>query len=238
LDSYATLVLGSVSLGLALAAPVGPIGAAAIRGGLTDGSRATFLLGLGATLSDLVYILLAYIGITPLLVRVPWIFPLLYLVGAAILARMAWSTIRQTIRRAPGALPTVPAAALEGEEAGTPAGSSRAASGSKWRRSPLLLGFALGTVNPVAIATWMSFGVAFIAANLLRLPTIKALGVIVSISIGSALWFIMLAGLIGLARVSLTRLPTLLRAIALLSGMSLLGFALTFVWRGLQLVWH
>lgn len=238
MDPYATLVLGSVSLGLALAAPIGPIGAAAIRNGLTHGSRATFLLGLGATLSDLVYIVSAYIGITPLLIRIPWVFPLLYVVGAAILARMGWSTIREAIRQAPAALSTEPAAISAGEEVRKSGESSPAASTSNWRRSPLLLGFALGTVNPVAIATWMSFGVAFIAANLLRLPTIKALGVIVSISLGSALWFVILAGLIGLARVSLKRLPALLRAIAFLSGVSLLGFALTFVWRGLQIIWR
>ena len=233
MNSYSALVLGSFSLGVALAAPIGPIGAAAIRNGLTHGSGATFLLGLGATLSDFVYIVLAYIGITPFLVRIPWIFPVLYLVGAVILARMGWSTVRGVIRKAPSAIPDEATDGDAAQDVRPVAPDKRT-----WRRSPLFLGFALGTVNPVAIATWMTFGIAFIAANLVHLSTIRALGVIVSISLGSTTWFVILAGLIGIARVSLKRLPALLRAIAFLSGVSLLGFALTFAWRGFQLVWH
>ena len=60
------LVLRGIMLGLAIAAPVGPIGLLCIRRTLAHGWRAGFVSGLGAATADTFYGLLAAFGLTAL----------------------------------------------------------------------------------------------------------------------------------------------------------------------------
>lgn len=59
-------LLRGVGLGLAIAAPLGPVNMAMADRGLRQGFRAAFLLGLGSTLADLALIFMAYAGADPL----------------------------------------------------------------------------------------------------------------------------------------------------------------------------
>ena len=61
-----TLVLRGIMLGLAIAAPVGPIGLLCIRRTLAHGWRAGFVSGLGAATADTFYGVLAAFGLTAL----------------------------------------------------------------------------------------------------------------------------------------------------------------------------
>lgn len=60
------LVLRGIMLGVAIAAPVGPIGLLCIRRTLAHGWRAGFVSGLGAATADTFYGLLAAFGLTAL----------------------------------------------------------------------------------------------------------------------------------------------------------------------------
>ena len=60
------LVLRGIMLGVAIAAPVGPIGLLCIRRTLAYGWRAGFVSGLGAATADTFYGLLAAFGLTAL----------------------------------------------------------------------------------------------------------------------------------------------------------------------------
>ncbi|MBI3962186.1 MAG: LysE family transporter, partial [Deinococcus sp.] len=211
----------AVALGFAVAAPLGPTGTTAVRQGLTSGALVTFWIGMGAAFTDLFYILATYWGITPLLFRLPWLTPLLYGLGALMLGRMGLGAVRQAARGG------------RSFSAPTPGGNLPALSG--WR-APLLLGISVTVVNPATITSWLSIGGAFIAAHLLTLSPLQAVGVMLGILVGSAAWFSILALLVGVARASLGRLPWLFRAAGLLSGLALLGFALAFAWKGIQLI--
>ncbi len=60
------LLWGGVVMGFAIAAPLGPVNVEIIRRGLGEGFRAALLTGVGSTIADVVYILIAYGGADPL----------------------------------------------------------------------------------------------------------------------------------------------------------------------------
>ncbi len=222
MEPYPSLMLSAVALGFAVAAPLGPTGTTAIRQGLVAGAGAAFWIGMGAALTDLAYITATYLGLTPLLLRLPWLTPLLYAVGALMLGRMGLGALREAWRGAsvpPSVATPVPASA-----AARPAGPTH------WW-TPLLLGITITVVNPATITSWLSIGGAFVAAHLIGVPPLPTAGALLGILLGSAAWFTILAGIVAVARAYLDRLPWLFRAITAGSGLILLGFALAFAWQ-------
>jgi threonine/homoserine/homoserine lactone efflux protein len=225
MEPYPTLMLSAVALGFAVAAPLGPTGTTAVRQGLAAGAATAFGIGMGAALTDLAYITATYLGVTPLLLRLPWLTPVLYAVGALMLGRMGWGALRDAWRGT-----SVPSAALVAAPAG-----GRTLAGAGWW-SPLLLGITITIVNPATITSWLALGGAFVAAHLVGLPPLPAAGALLGILIGSAGWFTILAGIVAVARAYLDRLPWLFRAVTAGSGLILLGFAATFAWQDVQLL--
>jgi threonine/homoserine/homoserine lactone efflux protein len=227
MESYPSLLLSAVALGFAVAAPLGPTGTTAVRQGLATGASTAFWIGMGAALTDLAYITATYLGLTPLLLRLPWLTPLLYAVGALMLGRMGWGALRDAWR---GASVPPPMAALVPAPVG-----GRSMGGAGWW-SPLLLGISITIVNPATITSWLALGGAFVAAHLVGLPPLPTAGALLGILIGSAGWFTILAGIVAVARAYLDRLPWLFRAVTAGSGLILLGFALSFAWADVQLL--
>lgn len=220
MPDYLSLLLRSFLLGLAIAAPVGPTSMTAIRRGLATGAWAAFWVGMGAALTDFFYIAATYAGFTPLLERVPGLKTVLYIAGAAVLGRIAYGAIRD---------------ALSG--AGTPHVNAEDADVAVVRErwtTLLLLGIGITLVNPATITYWLSVGGAFVAANLVERSLAGAFGAMLAIWAGSALWFSILAGIVGFARSRIEQLPWLFRVVGLVSGLILLGFALAFAVRGLE----
>ena len=226
MEPYPALMLSAVALGFAVAAPLGPTGTTAVRQGLVAGAGTAFWIGMGAALPDLAYITATYLGVTPLLLRLPWLTPLLYAVGALMLGRMGGGALRDAWRGT-----SVPPAAVP---ARAPA-AGRALAGPGWW-SPLLLGISITLVNPATITSWLALGGAFVAAHLVGLPPLPTAGVLLGILLGSAGWFTILAGIVAVARAYLDRLPWLFRAVTAGSGLILLGFALSFAWQDLRLL--
>lgn len=82
-------------VGIAIAAPVGPIGLLCLRRSVQDGMAAGFATGLGAALADGVYGLLVGFGAAALAAPLLAVQQPLRLFGAALLLWLAWQSWRQ-----------------------------------------------------------------------------------------------------------------------------------------------
>jgi threonine/homoserine/homoserine lactone efflux protein len=125
------LLLQGVILGLSIAAPIGPVNVAMIQRGLSQGFGGAFLLGLGSTAADLIYILLAYAGADPLS-DLAWARILLFAAGALVMGWLGYGALR---------------AAFAPEPAG--------GAGTPGSRSAFVSGFLITIVNPMTIAFWL-----------------------------------------------------------------------------------
>ena len=178
-----TLFFKGLALGFSIAAPVGPIGILCIRRTLAEGRSAGLATGLGAASADAIYGSIAAFGLTAvsgfLVGQSFW----LGLVGGAFLVWLGVRTFR---------------AAAPVEEAG--------ASGPLEKRSLLSAytsTFFLTLTNPMTIlsfaAVFAGLGAGIIAGNYGAAALLVA-----GVFGGSALWWLLLSGGVGLAR---RRLP-------------------------------
>jgi threonine/homoserine/homoserine lactone efflux protein len=167
------LLLKGVTIGLSVAAPVGPIGLLCIRRSMADGARAGFICGLGAASADAAYALIGGFAMTAvarwLVAEKPWfgLFGGLFLIYLGIRTITAGAS-DPAARRPRGAL----------------AGYS----------STLLLTLA----NPLTI---MSFAALFAGLSLADAANYSAAAVLVAgVFAGSALWWLLLSAIVARAR--------------------------------------
>jgi threonine/homoserine/homoserine lactone efflux protein len=184
-------------VGLAVAAPVGPIGVLCIRRTLADGRLAGLATGLGAATVDAFYGGIAAFGVTVisslLLRQQVWI----RLIGGLVLGYLGVKTI--------AAAPAERAAATAGP---TPLRAYISAVALTLANPPTILSFA-------AIFAGLGVGTAGRASPA---TILLVLGVLV----GSALWWVLLSS--GVAAVRARVSPRVLRWINRLSGAMLVGF--------------
>lgn len=194
-----------VVLGLSIAAPLGPVNLALIQRGLEEGFRGAFLLGLGSTTADLIYILLAYAGADPLSRWAP-VRVALFGAGAVVMGWLGYGAIRAALRP-PAEGDAAPAAA---------------------RRSAWVSGFTITIVNPMTIAFWLGILAANLAARARGSMGIE-IAYIGSLAIGCLIWTTSVATALHFGRrVAGGRA---LRAVSVLAGVALLGFGVEFAWR-------
>lgn len=193
--------------GLAIAAPVGPIGVLTIRRTLVDGLLVGLLSGLGAATADALYGSVAALGLTAvagfLVQQQFW----LRLGGGLFLAYLGLKTLRQ-----PASLPTQAASQNPPSESGYFSAYA----------STLLLTLT----NPITI---LSFTAVFAGFGLgSQHPGLATGGrLVLGVFLGSALWWLFLCGVVTAVR---SRLPaSVFRLINTLSGLILLGFALVLL---------
>lgn len=201
------ILAAGFALGLSVAAPVGPVGAAAIREGLERGARHAFLIGLGAATVDFFYLTLVYVGVAPLLLRYPTLSSLGYLVGAGLLLHMAYGALRRALS---GTLPK-PAA---GRTANT-----------------FLFGLGITLINPSTILSWMGLGSAFAGAYLHQSAPGEVVAALLSVFTGSLAWFSLLALFTGVARRLAGNRPWVFAAVNGTAAVALAGFAVSFLVR-------
>ncbi len=91
------LFLSAFGLGIAVSAPPGPITAEAIRRGTARGFRAAFLLEAGSLLGDILWAVIALIGIAFLVQNLPARLILSGL-GVILLARLGIAALRESRR--------------------------------------------------------------------------------------------------------------------------------------------
>ncbi|MBM3570491.1 MAG: LysE family translocator [Alphaproteobacteria bacterium] len=186
------------AIGFAIAAPVGPIGLLCIRRSLADGMAMGFATGLGAAAADACYGAVAAFGLTAVgEALVAWRQPLGWIGGAVLL----WLGLR--ILRAPN-----------------PAAAAEAGGGSRLRAFAGTFGLTL--TNP---ATILSFAAVFAGFGLIAAGGfVSAAAMVGGVFLGSALWWLMLAGSVALIR---RRLPeSAVLWINRVSGLTIVGFGL------------
>src|SRR5437764_8785946 len=88
-----------LAVGLAVAAPVGPIGVLCIRRTLTDGRRVGLACGLGAATADAMYGLVAGLGVVAISTSFAPHQAALRAVGAIYLAYLGVRTLRSEVSR-------------------------------------------------------------------------------------------------------------------------------------------
>ena len=198
-----TLVRGLV-IGFSIAAPVGPIGVLCIRRTLADGRATGLAVGLGAATADAVYGAIAGFGLTAvsaLLVRQQGV---LRLVGGLFLCYLG---LRTFLARPAEQAARAGGAGLIGAFTAT---------------------FGLTLANPATILSFVAVfaGLGIAGAGSWREATVLVAGVF----LGSALWWLMLSGVVGVLR---TRLElTALRWVNRVSGAVLLVFGVAaLAWR-------
>jgi threonine/homoserine/homoserine lactone efflux protein len=184
-------------IGLAIAAPVGAIGLLCIRRTLADGRLVGFVSGLGAATADAFYGAVAALGLTAVSSAMVAHQNAVRLVGGAFLCYLGART------------------ALAAPVMTTGPGSARglaAAYGST---------LALTLTNPTTI---LSFAAVFAGLGLGATAGDRAAAILMvaGVFLGSALWWLILSGAVGLFRRALT--PSRLRWVNRASGAVLAAF--------------
>lgn len=193
--------LKGMLIGFAIAAPVGPIGLLCIQRTLARGRWSGVLSGLGAASADAVYGCIAGFGLASLAgLLLAWQMEL-RLVGGLFLLYLGWRTW------------LTPPAAEQARVRPSRAGLL----------GDYLSTFALTLTNPVTILAFLGIfaglGLAGGAGNFTA-----AGALVLGVFAGSLLWWLLLAGGVGLLRGRLS--PTVLRWINLASGLMIAGFGI------------
>jgi len=194
-------------VGIALAAPIGPINIEIIRRGLSGGFLNGWLVGVGAMLADTILCILVVSGVAPIAdsprLRVP-----LYLAGAVVLGYLGVMGLRAVI-----ANHQVDDAPVSG------------------RRS-LATGFLMAMSNPMGIVYWLSIGSALIASAIATAGRGAGPMIVAGVFSGITLWTMVLAGLTQAGRSFVS--PAVMRWISAIGAILLVAFAVYFGWLGIS----
>jgi threonine/homoserine/homoserine lactone efflux protein len=201
--------LKGMLIGFAIAAPVGPIGLLCIQRTLARGRWSGVLSGLGAASADAVYGCIAGFGLASLAgLLLAWQMEL-RLVGGLFLLYLGWRTW------------LTPPAAEQARVRPSRAGLL----------GDYLSTLALTLTNPVTILAFLGiFAGLGLAGGAGDFTAAGAL--VLGVFAGSLLWWLLLAGGVGLLRGRLS--PMVLRWINLASGLLIAGFG---IWALLAAVW-
>lgn len=170
-----TLFAKSLAMGLAVAAPLGPIGALCVNRTLERGFRAGMAGGFGTALADAVYATVAAAGFAAFAAGLALIDPWLRIGGGLFMLWLGWRSLR--------AVP--PNRAADARRGGALATAAAT--------------FLLTLANPM---TALTFAALFAGLGLAAAPSAAPV-VVVGVFLGSLLWWLVLAGGVSLARARL-----------------------------------
>ena len=204
-----TLFWQGLLFGLAIAAPVGPIGVLTIRRTLTEGLVIGLLTGLGAATADAFYGTVAAWGLTAVSDFLIHYQTWLSLLGSLFLAYLGLKSLRQ-----PAASTDTPPSEIRNPQS--------AIAYLRAYASTLLLTLS----NPVTI---LSFTAVFAGFGLGSQSDGAGSGgqLVLGVFLGSALWWLILCGGVTAVRTRLS--ATALRLINIASGLILIGFSVALV---------
>lgn len=200
--------LGYIFLGLSLAAPIGPVNAAQMDKGIKSGFFQAWLLGLGAMTADIVYMLTVYLGVVRFL-ETPYMQSFLWLFGFFVLMYTGIETL---------------------------AGSGKIVMDHRTGESSFKSfwsGFLMSISNPLTILFWLGIYGSVLAKTASSYGTGELVLYSFGIILGLMAWDIVMAAISSSFRRLLT--TRLLTFISLISGVSLIGFALFFGYQALKL---
>lgn len=192
--------LQGILIGLAIAAPVGPIGFLCIQRTLMGGMFLGLATGLGTAAADALFGFVGVFGLRLMTSVIGAIELPLRLFGGAILIWLGYTTLKRKPER-----------------------SAAVVRDAKSLFSAFATGFALTLANPASIllfaAVFAGLGVGAEARS-----HNDAVWLVAGVATGSAGWWLGLSGTVGLLR---HRLPDrALRIVDIASGLALIGFAL------------
>ncbi len=196
----AALFAQSLWMGLAIAAPVGPIGLLVIQRTLRHGAALGLATGLGAAVADAAYGAVGAFGVAALIRALQALRLPLVLAGGGFLLWLAWRTWRDAAR--------------------TPAAGAGAADAPPRLRAAFAGTVALTLSNPATILSFVAIFGSLAGQGAAQHPAWMVAGVF----IGSALWWLLLCAAVALLR---RRVPAgLQRGIGRASALMLAAFAL------------
>lgn len=193
------LFIRGLVFGLAIAAPVGPIGLLCIRRTITDGRLVGFVSGLGAATADALYGSVAALGLQALSALIFSLNTALQIVGGLALIWIGLTTM--IARPVPVSVQPTPT--------------------RRRLLSAYLSTLLLTLANP---ATILIFTVIFAGLGAVGKGGI-GLVLVVGVACGSALWWTILSSGVSLMRQRVT--VPVLRLINLVSGLVIIGFGVT-----------
>jgi threonine/homoserine/homoserine lactone efflux protein len=194
----AGLLLRGMLIGLAIAAPVGPIGVLCIRRTLRDGPLAGLITGLGAASADAIYGAIAAFGLGAVMSRLTGISFWTQLIGGVFLVYLG---LRTLLERPAEHAANVNRRGLLGAYAST---------------------FLLTLTNPATIIAFLAiFAGLGLGAGVAGWNALLLVG---GVFLGSATWWLLLSGGVSLFRSRMT--PRNLRWVNIVAGLILLGFGL------------
>nr|WP_189030850.1 LysE family transporter [Paenibacillus albidus] len=203
--------LSYILLGLSLSAPIGPINAAQLDKGIRGGFWHAWFVGLGAISADIIYMLLVYFGVIHLL-DAPFVKAFLWLFGFFVLVYTGVESIKNA--------GIITAAEMRGSETSL--------SRSFWA------GFLMSLFNPLSILFWLGIYGSILAKAALEFPLQQLLIYSGAIVLGILIWDVTMAAASSIFRKVLT--TRVLKAISVLSGLSLVGFGFYFGVQAFQLL--
>jgi threonine/homoserine/homoserine lactone efflux protein len=207
IGSVVGLVAYGMSIGVALAAPIGPINVEIIRRGIQGGYRRGWLVGIGAMSADTVYAALIVSGLTPVADRPALRIPL-FLAGAIMLTWVGYNSVRTALL----------GVALQKVEV-------------PGERDSYITGLLMALFNPMGIVYWLSVGAALVADAVDRAGTAGAPMLVGGVFFGIFLWVTFLSWLAQVARRFVTGRGMLW--ITGIGGVIIMGFGLWFFWQAL-----
>lgn len=206
-----SIALYGATVGIVLAAPIGPINIEIVRRGIRDGFLHGWLVGLGALSADTVYALAIVLGFARFAenesIRV-----VLFLLGAGMMAFIGYSSI-ETARDLH---------AWETDALPPPRGRS------------YITGFLMAAFNPFGIIYWLTVGAGLAADAVNRAGTGAAPVLVIGVTLGILAWVTTMSIIAQVSRRFVTGKG--MRWITGLSGVILLGFAAWFLVSGVQLM--
>ncbi|EIT86359.1 translocator protein, LysE family [Fictibacillus macauensis ZFHKF-1] len=199
-------------LGVSLAAPIGPVNAAQMDKGMRFGFWHAWLLGLGATTADAVYMFFVYMGLVGFL-DIPLIKAFLWLFGCFVLLYTGIESMQTT------ALPEV--------------GDQRQ---HEKKLRCFFVGFFMSLTNPLTILFWIGIYGAVLAETVSRYETSQLIVYSAAIYAGILLWDFFMALVASTFRKVVPDRFVLL--ISKLSGLTLICFGFYFGYQAIQLFIH
>jgi threonine/homoserine/homoserine lactone efflux protein len=202
------ILISYIFLGLSLAAPIGPVNSARLDKGIKNGFWHAWIVGAGSMVADALFMLLVYLGMVQFL-GIPIVQIFLWLFGGFILI---YSGIESIL--------------------GVNSVSLTYTRKKDSLAKCFLTGFIMSITSPLSILFWLGIYGSILAKTAQTNGTSQLLIYSCMIFVGLTLWDVFVAGLTTGFRRFLN--DESIKAISIISGVSLLGFGLYFGYQGLK----
>ncbi|OEH94453.1 LysE family transporter [Bacillus solimangrovi] len=203
--------LSYIILGLSLSAPIGPINAAQLDKGIRFGFLHAWIVGIGAMVADILFMILIYFGITQF-VDTPLVKIFLWLFGAFVLTYTGIESITQSNTL------------LNEKNEVT----------HETKIKAFRTGFLMAASNPLNILFWLGIYGSILAQTSTTLGTYQILIYSTGIFLGITLWDVTMAAIASGARNLFN--TNILKIITIISGLFLIGFGLYFGLQAISLI--